>query len=135
MNKAYLESIKSSKTGIKCATHEEKLTLVGILISLNEKVGTETQKGDIEYPIVYFNGEVFAGMMEWGFSKKGNPVINFTEFITNLFNPNKKMLEYKLNKDYTAIYNKGDSEITVGCQKIPVFTLLNLIMEINKINT
>ena len=134
MNTKFLNQLKESKTPIKCASGTEKRAVADILVSLGETVNSCTfQPGlnmDMNYPYVRYVDDKCG----WDGDSNLKGDISFVEFVAKIFAPEKTTIEVPLNLAYTAEYSKGSAHITVGCQKFPVKSLVDLIAEINTLN-
>ncbi len=134
INAAYLAKFKSSEGRVRTDNIDQKLQLGSILTSIEEQCDTSIttlEKSDWKnYPFVTFS--LPSG---WAGSSCSTNAISFKEFIGNLFTPiAKKTVTVKLNNDYTADWREGDDFVKVGCQKIPLAKIKELLQGMSDIS-
>jgi len=126
MNKQYIQSIKKGGYCIKVDNLEEKSAVKEILNQAGENtVGLMT---NVQSYYIIPTG------YEWGgFLYSTNKEILFNEFVKKVFSTLKKTFEIQINDKYSAVFTAGETDIVVGCQRIPVTKIEELLKGIKNL--
>lgn len=61
-------------------------------------------------------------------------ITEFIDAMVSIGNSIGSQVYMPINDEYNAVYEKGESHVNVGCQRIPVDTIRELLKRIDKIN-
>jgi hypothetical protein len=126
-NKVYIEKLQKKQTFISCSSIAQKKTILLLLQELGYKIYEDSLRSGSLY-IKWSNFDRFTGHG----SAMDGATVPFEEVITKIFVADT--VEIQLNSEYKATYEQGSSFVRVGCQKIEVKQLDELVKAINTLN-
>ena len=124
MNKEYIAKLRNDMV-ITTTSPEQKKAIGTFLAAAGEIIKDvfSDMEFDYNYPNVHYCGGHWTGTTS---NLKG---ITFEEFLVGVYSD--ASVSVKLNNEYTAKYKKGSDYVEVGCQKIPVSALKELMAKIS----
>jgi hypothetical protein len=128
MNKAYIQSLRNKSIQPKDGAERE--AVINALQAAGELIFHRTlvNKSEMTWPYLHFSVEGWSGDN----APSSFGVVAASEVLVKIWM--KRGVSVILNSEYTATYEQGSDFVNVGCQKIQVSKLRELLAGIDKVS-